>query len=369
MTEIVGLAQPAQLSIVIPTFNERDNVEPMIGALTRELAALSWEVIYVDDNSPDGTAERVREIARTDARVRCIRRFGRRGLSSAVTEGILSSSAPLVAVMDGDMQHDEKLLVQMLQVLKNQEVDIVIGSRYVVGGGIAGLNRSRALMSRIAVTASRLLSKVELTDPMSGFFMVRRPVFESALPRLSGEGFKILLDLFASAEPRLAFRELPYRFRRRRAGESKLDSMVVFEFVTLLLDKKLGHVIPPRFFLFSIVGTTGLAVHFSALWLVYRGFGLGFAGAQAVGTVVAMTSNFFLNNFLTYHDQRLKGWPMLWGLLSFYVACTIGVVANVGIASYIHNANYVWWVAGGAGALVGVVWNYVVTSLFTWKLK
>jgi dolichol-phosphate mannosyltransferase len=309
----------------------------------------------------------VREIALRNPRIRCILRIGRRGLSSACIEGMLSSSAPYLAVMDADLQHDEALLPKMLQTLKNEDVDIVVGSRYVEGGGVGDWDKSRVLISRFAERLSRLVVKADLTDPMSGFFMLRREAFRSLVRRLSGLGFKVLLDIFASAPKPLRFRELPYTFRSRHAGESKLDTMVSLEYALLLLDKLIGHIMPVRFFLFASVGGLGLVVHLVILTVAYQSISLEFEISQAVATLVAMTHNFWLNNLITYRDMRLRGLAFVRGLLSFYVICSLGAVANVGVASFLFRLDTTWWFAGVVGALVGAVWNYAVSSVYTWR--
>jgi dolichol-phosphate mannosyltransferase len=359
--------RPIELTIIVPTFNERDNVAILVDRFNHALDGVSWEAVFVDDDSPDGTAATVRDIARSDARVRCIQRIGRRGLSTAVIEGMLSSSAPYLAVIDADLQHDETLLKDMLRTLKSEPIDVVVGSRYVAGGGVGAWDSGRATMSLLATRLSRLVVSAQLSDPMSGFFMMTRPAFERAVRRLSGQGFKILLDLFASTKTPYRFNELPYTFRSRLHGESKLDSVAVWEYLTLLLDKLLRGVVPVRFVLFASVGASGVLVHLAILRLALAGF--EFTAAQAIATVAAMTSNFALNNILTYRDKRLRGWRFLTGLLSFYAICGVGVAANVGVASAVFEREYAWWVAGLAGAAVGVVWNYAVTSVFTWRVK
>ncbi len=356
-----------ELTVVVPSFNEIDNVEPLIERLHAALDGIEWEVIYVDDDSPDGTAAKVRELAQTDPRVRCIQRIGRRGLSTAVIEGMLASSAPYLAVIDADLQHDEKLLPRMLATLKLDGLDIVVGSRYVAGGATGDWDKGRAVMSSIATRLARLVVAAEIADPMSGFFMLRRRAFERTARRLSGNGFKILLDLFASAPTPYRFRELPYVFRQRIHGESKLDSLVIWEYLMLLLDKRVGRWVPVRFVLFAAIGGSGVVVHLAALRLalIY----LNFPVAQALGTVCAMTTNFLLNNMLTYRDQRLYGLKLINGLLSFYAVCSIGAVANVGIASAVFGEHYSWWISGLAGSAVGVVWNYAASSVFTWRRR
>jgi dolichol-phosphate mannosyltransferase len=355
------------LTVVVPTFNERDNILPLVGRLAAVLEGCAWEAIFVDDDSPDGTAEAVRAIARRDPRIRCLQRVGRRGLSSACIEGFLASSAPFIAVIDADLQHDERLLPRMLATLKNEAVDLVVGSRYVAGGGVGGWDAGRQRASAIATRLSRIVTRAEIADPMSGFFMMRRGVFDDALRRLSAQGFKILLDLMASTNQPPRIKELPYEFRPRQHGESKLDALVVWEFVMLLADKLIGHIVPVRFALFAFIGAVGVIIHMAVLWASLTQFSLEFTTSQAAAAIVAMTGNFFLNNVFTYADRRLKGWRILRGLVSFYLICSLGAVANVGIASYLFAERHIWWAAGIAGIIVGSVWNYAVSAVFTWK--
>jgi dolichol-phosphate mannosyltransferase len=358
---------PAELTLVIPTFNERENVPILLDRLSATLVGIAWEAVFVDDDSPDGTADLVRSLARRHPNVRCLHRIGRRGLASACVEGVMSSAAPYVAIMDADLQHDESLLPKMLEALRAERLDIVVGSRFSGGGNVTSMSDLRIRLSGVANCLARLVVKAELSDPMSGFFMLQRPVFDAAVRRLSAQGFKILVDLFASSPKPLAFKELGFTFRERRHGESKLDSLVAIEYLQLLIDKLFGHIIPARFVLFSAIGALGLGVHLSVLATSLKLAGLGFASAQAVATFTAMTWNFYLNNVLTYRDRRLRGWKWLYGLLSFYALCSVGAVANVGIAAYVFHADQSWWLAGMAGALVGAVWNYALSSVFTWR--
>ena len=355
-----------ELSIIVPTFNERENIAELIGRLVVCLGDRSWEVVFVDDDSPDGTADLVREHAAADSRVSCVQRIGRRGLSSACVEGMLATTAPYLAVIDADLQHDERLLPQMLDTLRQGDSDIVVGSRYAPGGDIGDWDARRARMSRFAMRLSRVLVPAELTDPMSGFFMMRRSVLDGSVHRLSAIGFKILTDVFASFPQPLRFKELPYRFRVRRAGQSKLDSVTVWDYVMLLLDKIIGRWIPVRFLGFSIVGAMGVAVHFAVLTLGFQGLHSGFVAGQAVATLCAMTFNYAVNNVLTYRDMRLRGLRWLRGWASFVLACSIGGIANLGVASTVYGLGHGWFLSAFAGILVGAVWNYAVTMMLIW---
>lgn len=370
--EQAGLrAAGPELSVIVPTYNERDNVEELTKRLDACLSGVRWEVIFVDDDSPDGTAGKVRELAQADARVRLVHRINRRGLSSACVEGMLASSAPYLAVMDGDLQHDESILEDMLAALKNEDFDVVVGSRYVEGGSTGEWASERELISRFATRLSRLIIKIELDDPMSGYFALKREVLHEAAGHLSGLGFKILLDLVASARRALRVKELPYTFRSRLRGESKLDISVAWEYLMMILDKSLGSYVPVRFVPFAFIGGIGVFVHMAVLWVLFRLLELSFITGQTTATLVAMTTNFLMNNALTYRDRRLRGRSLLRGWFSFTLACSVGAVANVGIATYLFEGDALgdvgWALSAFAGIIVGAVWNYAVTSVYTWN--
>lgn len=355
-----------RLSVVVPTLNEAENVPLLVTRLARALRDIAWEVIFVDDNSPDGTVAAARQLAQKDPRVRCLRRIGRRGLAGACIEGMLASSAISVAVMDGDLQHDETQLTRMLLAIE-QGADLVVGARLCPGGSAAGgLSRVRQLGSQIATAAARHLLGVRLSDPMSGFFMMRRELFDAIAPRLSTQGFKVLLDIVASCRQPLRVVELPFVFQPRRYGKSKLDTLVVFEFLGLLVAKLSRDWLSIRFVSFALVGATGLFVHLWALRQVLL-LGMTFDWSQTTAAYIAMTSNFVLNNQLTYRDRRLKGISALKGLLTFYAVCSVGTVANVGVANWIYGSRPSWWLAGTAGALMGLVFNYAASSTLTWQ--
>jgi dolichol-phosphate mannosyltransferase len=356
-----------ELSIIVPTYNERGNVAELARRLDIALAGLSWEAIYVDDNSPDGTSEVVKAIAISDRRIRCVRRVGRRGLAGACIEGMLASSAPYIAVIDADLQHDETVLPKMLATLKGGNVDLVAGTRYIEGGSAASFSARRSALSQLATWLTRRLLGTALSDPMSGFFMMRRDCFDVIAPRLSPVGFKILLDIAGSA--RLRISEQPYVFGERFAGESKFSAQIGLEFLGLLLAKMTGDLIDPRFVFFALVGTIGLMVHLAALKAGLALLPLNFRDAQIGATLVAMTGNFLLNNELTYRDRRLKGLAMLRGFVLFCLFASVGAFVNIDLAEWLYSGRSVWWVAGAAGAVMSALWNYAMSTLFVWRAR
>ncbi|HWI87217.1 MAG TPA: glycosyltransferase family 2 protein [Sphingomonas sp.] len=360
---------PAELSIIVPTFNESKNVELLAEAVAAALPGVRWEMIYVDDNSPDGTSEKVRGMALRDPRIRVIHRHNRRGLATACIEGILASAAPYTAVMDSDLQHDERILGAMLDRIRQGDVDLVVGSRYTEGGGMGDWNRKRVMASKIATRLAVKLTRTPISDPMSGFFMIRRDAFLRSLPNLSSVGFKILLDIAASAPEPLRVAEVPFTFRTRQHGESKLDSLVLWEYLQLILDKAFGHLIPARFMSFALVGGFGVFVHFLILTIMFKAAGATFGVAQATASVISISNNFFLNNALTYRDQRLKGRALFFGWVTFNLVCATGAAANIGVADWLFEGKINWIFSAIAGVMVSVVWNYAMSSLFTWRRR
>jgi len=254
-----------ELSVVVPTFNEAPNIPLVVARLTQVLSGIRWEVIFVDDNSPDGTTGVARDLACSNAQVRCIRRIGRRGLAGACIEGLLASSASAIAVMDADLQHNETLLPRMLDDIRGG-ADLSIGTRFAEGASIeTGLSHLRQWSSRLATETAKRVLGVRLSDPMSGFFMMRRSQFDAIAPKLSTQGFKLLLDIVASSPSSLKIVERPFEFRPRLHGQSKLDSLVVLEFLGLILAKLSGDWLSIRFLLFALFVTTVLFVY---IWLL-----------------------------------------------------------------------------------------------------
>ena len=365
---LVPMTEPApELSVILPAFNERANIPMMVERLAKALDGIDWEVVIVDDNSPDGTSALARDIGSRDRRVRCIRRVGRRGLAGACIEGMLASNAPYVAVMDADGQHDETLLAAMVGKLRRCEADLVVASRYIDGTTDTGFTAARAKASQWSTALARKLLKVELTDPMSGFFMLRREVIDELAPKLSTQGFKILLDIAATGRDSLRIAELPFVFGERLAGESKLDARAALDFGQLLLAKLTNDAISYRFVLFCLVGLTGIGAHMATLGLLH-GVGVpGFGVQQTVATMVAIAWNYVFNNAYTYRDQRLTGWAFVRGLAVFELVCSVGAISNVGVASLIYTGGPSWWIAGLGGAVMGAVWNYTVSAAVVWK--
>jgi dolichol-phosphate mannosyltransferase len=354
--------------VVIPVLNEQGNIAPLVERLREVLDGIAWEAIFVDDDSRDGTREAIAAIGLVDPRVRLLHRIGRRGLASAFIEGAQASLAPCIAAMDGDLQHDERVLPRMFAAIRDDGIELAIGSRYVDGGGTGTWDARRVGMSNLATKLSQLVLRTPVADPMSGFFMIRRDTFDRAVRNLSAMGFKILLDIIASLPQPPRIRELPYEFRNRVSGESKLDAGVLRDYLLLILDKLVGHVVPVRFLLFAGVGALGIAAHLVVLRFGLKMLDLDFRDAQILATACAIVANFTLNNVFTFRDAKLRGWAFVRGLISFAVICSVGAAGNVSVASFLFGtAHSSWWLAGIAGAVMSLVWNYAVSSVITWR--
>jgi dolichol-phosphate mannosyltransferase len=360
-------AGATELSIVVPTFNECENIPVLVERLRKALPGVSWEMIIVDDDSPDGTADVARALGASDPRIRCLRRVGRRGLSGACLEGMLASNARYAAVIDADLQHDERLLLPMLKKLRADEADIVIGTRYAEGGGADTFSTKRKWVSLLATRLANKVLGLELSDPLSGFFMLRRNAVETFARKLSTQGFKILLDIVSTAGKSLRVAELPYQFRSRHSGASKLDTRIALDYAGLVLAKATSGLLSLRFIFFCMVGIVGIGVHFVTLSIGVALIGLPFQGAQILAIVVAIANNFALNNAITYRDQRLTGVNYLVGLLTFYLISSIGALSNMSVGNWLFGHEQTWWAAGLGGAAMSVVWNYAISSMMVWR--
>ncbi len=359
-----------RVSIVAPTFNESRNVAAFVSRIEKVMGDSSWEVIFVDDDSEDGTWHYAKKLSERDNRVRCLRRIDSRGLAGACIEGVLSSSAKFIVIMDADLQHDESIVPEMLSHLESDTADLVIGTRIAKPETEdAGFSKQRAWASQFATRLATAFLGTKVTDPMSGFFAMRREAFEKIAPSLSTSGFKILLDILASSWPPLRVREVGYHFRSRNDGQSKFDTRAMLDFASLLVNKATGGMVPARFVLFGLVGGLGVFVHLAALRFSFGTGKINFTEAQAIATCVAMTSNFFINNMLTYRDMKLRGVAAMTGLVKYFLLCGLGAIANVGMASWLFGVNGSWWLAGTAGVIVGSVFNYSMSSAFVWRRK
>jgi dolichol-phosphate mannosyltransferase len=357
-----------ELTIVVPTLDERENLSPLIAGLDSVLAGVDYEILFVDDDSSDGTSDLAREIAQHDRRVRMLQRIGRHGLSSAVVEGMMASSSPYLAVIDSDLQHDEKILPAMLRKLRDENLDLVVATRNREGGSMGEMASYRRTLSAWGRRLSSFLCRTELSDPMSGYFVVTRAYVNEVARRLSGTGFKILLDLVVSSRRPVRLGEVPYVFRPRLHGRSKLDILVGLEYLELLADKLVGDFVPASYVVFGFAGSIGVLVHLVTIRLLRLLPDFNLERAQFTSSAIVIGINFLLNNQLTFRAARLRGRRLLMGMALFYIACSVGLSLNLHVLAYLRG-SVPWYIAATAGLAVGSVWNYWMSSMFVWQVR
>lgn len=353
-----------RVSVVICTLDEHEAIGGVLDEVSADLAGVPHEIIVVDDSNDDATAQVVLDRARVHRAVRLIRRNGAGGLASAAIAGWDAARGEALAIMDGDGQHDPRLIRRMLERLA-LGADVVVASRYLDDKG-SGLTGFRHWGSRVGVGVSSLLLGLRLADPLSGCFVMTRAWYDIVRPRLSGLGFKILIDVVASARRRPRLLQVPTALRSRVGGVSKLDLRVVFDLLALLVEKRTGGALPARMTQFLFVGLTGLLVHLTVL-STGRALGAPFWLGQSAAIFLAMNWNFMLNNGLTFRDRRLHGRALWQGLPSFYLACLGGAVVSEATGAGLHALDVPWYAAGVAGALLGAFWNYRAVQRLTWR--
>ena len=357
------------LTVVLPAYKECQNIEYLIGQLTRaDTSRLIARVIYVDDDSPDDSAEFIKHLPLGYFPIDCIHRIGRQGLSSAVVEGVMLADTKYVAVMDADGQHKASDLVDMLDLLLSQNLDCVVGSRFKTNKVINSHVGMRLWISQRGNQLSNFVLKRELSDPLTGFFVFKRSLFLEVVREMRPTGFKILIEfLYRLRNHQIRLEEYPIGFAARHDGESKLDSKVILDFADQILGFATKGLVPDKFLGFILVGLTGLAVHMFTLSILLFQLALPFATSQAFATLVAMTSNFSINNAFTFRRNRLTGLAWVKGLIYFVIVCSIGAFANVGAAAYFNNHGQVWWLSAILGIIVGTVFNFSMARFFVWK--
>ena len=359
-----------RLSIVLPTFNERSNVE----AITHRLLPLQnlhqLEILFVDDDSADGTADAILQLAQQHPCIRLIRRVGRYGLSSAIKEGILDATGDVVVVMDSDGQHEPDAVASTVATLLENDLELVVGSRFHPEAKIKGLSAERERNSTWANAVARfsLPRYRQLSDYMSGFFALRPARCLPYVRQVDVNGFKFLYELLALSRGQLQIGEVPLQFQPRISGESKLNLAVVWDLGISILHTLLLRSVPRRALSFGLVGATGIATHLLLFTLGRQLLGLGFEQAQILAVVSAATTNFLINNVLTFRRQQLKGFALLVGLVRFLMVTSLGMVANVGVSSaFYHRVSHQPLLALLAGIAVDFVWKYAASSKFVWN--
>jgi dolichol-phosphate mannosyltransferase len=360
-----------RVSIILPTYNEIGNIESIIGALLKLKNQFQLEILVVDDDSPDGTGDLVRSLSRQNPEIRLIRRLGRAGLASAIKEGLLDATGDIALVMDSDGQHDPSAVSSALNTLAKGNFDLVVGSRFHADAQIKGLSTRRELGSNLANSTARYSlhsSYAELTDTMSGFFALRLDPAMPVVRAVDVNGFKFLYEFLAISKGKLLVKEIPLRFQPRNHGTSKLDIAIFWDFMISVLHNLTLRLLPRRAISFGLVGVSGVFVQLLATKALMQIGGIHFEQALPIAVISAASSNYMINNALTFRFQRLRGKALFKGLLKFLIVASLPVFANVGVASAFHrfvSTNLI--TAQLAGILVVFVWNYAASSRFVWN--
>ena len=359
-----------RISVVLPTFNERQNIETITCKLLPLQHLHQLEILFVDDDSADGTADVILALAQKYSCIRLIRRVDRHGLSSAIKEGILNATGDVVVVMDSDGQHDPDAVASTVATLLQHDLDLVVGSRFHPGARIQGLSAERTRNSTWANAVARfsLPRYRQLSDYMSGFFALRPACCLPFVRQVDVNGFKFLYELLALSRGQLRIGEVPLQFQPRISGESKLNLAVVWDLGISILHTLLLRSVPRRALSFGLVGATGIVTHLLLFSLGRHLLGLGFEQAQIVAVVCAASTNFLINNVLTFRTQQLKGFRLVVGLIRFLMVTSLGMVANVGVSSaFYHRISHQPLLALLAGIAVDFVWKYAASSKFVWN--
>jgi len=354
----------SEVSIIIPTYNESENIVKVLNEIELTLSGHDYEVIVVDDNSPDQTSEIVKKISKANKNILCIKRTWKKGLSSAVIEGVALSSKELVCVMDGDGQHDPKDILKMLEHHRAYNLDLVSGSRFLNLSSELALSQSRKNLSDAGIFFANLFLKKKMTDPMTGLFLIKKNLIENLQDQLYKDGFKILFDILMLNKT-LKSDEVQINFRSRIAGDSKLNISTIFNMLGQVMENITKGFMPASFFVFSLVGTVGVAIHLTSLSLLLMS--LGFVAANAVSTVLAMTSNYFLNNYLTFHNLHKTFRERFQGLIKYSFTNSFSILANIGVASQFYANNFSEISSALIGILAGLVLNYFLSLNLVFK--
>lgn len=365
------MTNSVELSVVVPSYNELKNIAILLKKLASLLHELQYEIIVVDDNSPDKTWDKVATLSKQDSRIRLLRRFDRRGLSSAILEGFSTARGKYICVLDADMQHDETKILDMIEEMDRLNAEIVVGSRKVAGGGVQGWTWQRRFMSWVGSCISRAVVSSKIKDPMSGFFMLRQDFFRRIVDLLNPRGFKLLMEIInAGNKLNPTIREVGYVFKDRQHGKSKLNSTVILDFFLSLYDIKLGAVVPFRVFMYCLVGLSGVFINMAALGFFVTVVKLTENSALLCAIFIAMLSNFVCNNLLTFRDYSFSlPSSFISGFIKYLALCSFGALINYTVSMFFFQKLF-WsiYLSNLIGIAIAMFWNYVMNSKYTWKV-
>lgn len=357
------------LSVILPTYNESENLPILLDRLETHLRDFNYEIIVVDDNSPDGTWRIAEDRAAASPRIRSLRRIDERGLSSAVVAGMQMAEGRVFAVMDSDLQHDETALIDIVSPILDGDADIALGSREADGGSYGEWGRWRRFVSWTGKQLARRMLGITVDDPMSGYFAVSRERFDEVADAINPKGFKILLEFLARG-PRPRAVEVGYEFRDRVHGTTKLTGSVVGAYLLALLDLVFGRMVSATFTAYALVGALGVGVRFGAFSALSS---VGVAAAAIIAIELSVLTNYWLNNRFTFAEQRRRGRNLVTGLVPFHLIAAHGIVVQIGLIAAFGKAGPELLDAGIGlqllGILVATTGNYFLNRTITWRQR
>ena len=375
-------------SLIIPTYNERENLEELISSSTNILNKLKikYEIIIADDNSPDQTWKVASELSKDFPSIRVIRRFRNRGLTPSVLEGMESAVGNILGVMDADLQHDISVLPQMLEECSSH--DLVIGSRYTDSNTKNSLSFLRKILSKSGTFFARVLLGLKISDPLSGYFLVKRDVFKELSSDINAKGFKILLQI-VGRNSNLKIKEIPYSFSERKKGSTKLNEEVAIDFLSELFSLRFKKKVSSRFVRYSITGLSGVFINLFGQSISHIILGvepISYASNEfslpgisvAIGFSLSVINNFYWNNRWTFRDKKLSGiYANVWGLINYFIITCVGFLIQFSvwrflIGVFLNSFGYsdkFTYLANLVGVLTATTWNYYVSKNFMWKIE
>ena len=375
-----------QVSIIIPTYNESQNILNVLKSIGDIIPKnILTEAIVVDDNSPDGTGKIVEDYLKNVKKIAgytidIIHRTTKNGLSSAILSGIQRATGDTIVVMDSDLSHPPKIILKMIETLKQYQCDMVIASRYITGGQINGWNKKRKMLSKVATMIAKKGLGIKTNDPMSGFFAFRKGILKGL--NFDAIGFKILLEILVKKRE-LNIKEIPYTFQNRKFGSSKLDFSTILDYFKsvwkLYRSKKSEENTEKRssikFFSkagrFYTVGAIGFAINYLISLMFSGGLAeIWYLHANILGIIASMTSNFVLNKWWTFGDRNFSFKKTISQYSKFIMFSSFGALIQLGVVfSLVDNYDWIYTTALGIGVLTGAFSNFILNKKWTFKEK
>lgn len=354
------------ISVIIPTYNEKDNIVPLIERLSKTFDGLNFEILLIDDNSKDGTIDVAAGLA-SKYPVKVLVRTHERGLATAVLHGFQYAQGSIIGVMDADLQHPPEINADLLKAVEHG-ADMAIASRYVKGGGCPNWGLVRRIISKGALTLAHIFLPTtrSVKDPMSGFFMFKRESMGEN--KLRPIGYKILLEMLVMGKFQNIV-EVPFIFEDRSSGRSKMKARQQIDYLRHIfsLMRREGELL--RILKFVGVGLCGTIINEGLLWLLTQFGGLAFYYSALIAIEASIITNFTLNDYFTFADRRTgKTKSFLSRLLKFNITCAAGAAIQWGLLLLFTEVFGLYYLLSNLiGIVVAFIWNYVLNIAWTWK--